>query len=331
VVLIASSDQAEIPVKNNFIKKLLKTIPALLLVFFFACSGGDDDDDSPDGDDSADVMDDTNASQDDDASADDSEPPDDTATDDTILPDDTDEDDDSSDDSAPDDTGDDDTIPPVPIFIEGDVYRFDPSFSLLGDAKITVVERPDIAPVLSDAGGHFVIENVFAGDELTLLLDHPRFFPTQTATVVPPAEGMTDLTIQTPPNIVVYALALVMWTKLDEDKCQISATVTPEGSTPFSAGIPGVRVAIDPPVDPESGPFYFLYIDIPGVGPIDIPVRDLTETTDDGGVIFINVPPGEYTLSAQMTDATFSDVLIRCNPGVLVNASPPYGLQMQGL
>jgi hypothetical protein len=305
----------------------------LLLATVFACSiGGDDDDSDQFDDDSTGALDDSDSSDDDTSASDDTMPDDDTAPDDTT--------DDSSDDTGADDTvdddteddddtadDDDDTVPPTLTTVAGDVYKFDPSFSLLSGAEITVVERPDIAPAFSDADGHFIIDNVHAGDELTLLMNHPQFFPTQTATVVPPVEGMTDLMFQTPPNIVAFALALVLWVPLEDDMCQIAVTATEAGGNPFSAGIAGVSVSLDPPVDPESGPFYFQVFHIPDIGMIDIPVRGLTETTDDGGAVFVNVPPGEYILRGEMIDAEFSEALIHCNPGVLVNAAPPYGLQ----
>ena len=84
-------------------------------------------------------------------------------------------------------------------------------------------------------------------------------------------------------------------------------------------GEEGATVTIEPAIPVEQGPIYF--------GSNVIPDPDLTETTDDGGVLFYNVPPGRYTLEANKKGVTFESVTMECRAGVLVNASPPYGLQ----
>ena len=82
---------------------------------------------------------------------------------------------------------------------------------------------------------------------------------------------------------------------------------------------PGATVTITPSLPSEHGPIYF--------NANVIPQADLTETSDDGGVLYTNVPPGTYVLSASKDGVTFEDVTIQCEPDVLVNPSPPHGLQ----
>ena len=83
------------------------------------------------------------------------------------------------------------------------------------------------------------------------------------------------------------------------------------------------------------------------------PTRDYSSL--DGGVLLLNVPPGDYTLSAscvtdpdlladliaeyppeenedqsvrcQTEDVEFEDIVMKCRAGVFLNASPSYGLQ----
>ncbi len=69
----------------------------------------------------------------------------------------------------------------------------------------------------------------------------------------------------------------------------------------------------------EHGPVYFNKDVLPEPG--------LTETSVDGGVVWTNVPPGNYVLRANKTDVEFEEVRIWCRPNVLVNAAPPKGLQ----
>ncbi|MEZ5177206.1 MAG: hypothetical protein R2746_02700 [Acidimicrobiales bacterium] len=58
------------------------------------------------------------------------------------------------------------------------------------------------------------------------------------------------------------------------------------------------------------------------------PDASLTETTVDGGVLFVNVAPGTYTLTARKDGAVIREVEVSCRAGVLTNAAPPWGLQV---
>ena len=209
----------------------------------------------------------------------------------------------------------------------GAVWRFDWSFSMLAGAEVSIVERPRIPAVTTDEQGRFSFDNLVGGDNLTLLAQHRDFYPTQSATVELTEETIDDFHIQIPPRPIVWALALVLFETLDPNMCQIASTVTEAGGNPFSSGIAGATVTIDPPLPPTQGPFYFQIFELPNGVIIDIPVRTLEETTGDGGVVFINVPPGEYTISAQKEGMQFTEARLKCRPGVLVNAAPPYGLQ----
>jgi len=210
----------------------------------------------------------------------------------------------------------------------GGVWRFDWTFSMLVGAEVSIVERPRIPPATTDEQGRFSFDSLVVGDDLTLLAQHSDFYPTQTATVELAEETIEDFHIQIPPRPIVWALALVLFETLDPNMCQIASTVTEAGGNPFSTGIAGAKVAIDPPLPPTQGPCYFQIFELPNGIIIDIPVRTLEETTGDGGVVFINVPPGEYTISAQKEDMQFTEARIKCRSGVLVNAAPPYGLQV---
>ena len=69
----------------------------------------------------------------------------------------------------------------------------------------------------------------------------------------------------------------------------------------------------------EYGPIYF--------NESVLPDYSWTETSDDGGVLFVNVPPGEYLWTAEKAGVAFRSVKMKCRAGWLVNASPPWGLQ----
>ena len=88
---------------------------------------------------------------------------------------------------------------------------------------------------------------------------------------------------------------------------------------PGAHGEAGAVVTLNPPLPAEHGPIYF--------NAQVLPDRTLTETSEDGGVLFIQVPPGEYVWTATRPDTLFSRIKSKCRVGFLVNASPPWGLQ----
>ncbi len=276
-----------------------------------------------------DVDDDLNDDVDDDTLNDDAA--DDDTVDDDVIDDDTADDDsvddDSDDDVTDDDTVDDDDDTTPQTVAGGKVFRFDWTFDYLAGGEIEVLEYPDIEPVVADADGAFSVEGVRVGRDMSLIHRHDEFYPTQTATLIPDEAGIEDISFQAPPRAIVWGMSIFLWEWLDPDACQIATTVTEADGTPFTAGIAGATVSINPSLPPEQGPFYFMIVEIPGWPMLDLPVRDLAETTGDGGAVFINVPPGEYVLSAEMPGEQFTTARLKCTPGMLVNASPPYGLQ----
>jgi hypothetical protein len=109
--------------------------------------------------------------------------------------------------------------------------------------------------------------------------------------------------------------------------CQIAATVTEIGRSLNddvpSHGEAGATVTLDPWPEGVRGPIYFRYL-APG---LIVPDRELGETTRDGGVLFLEAPPGDYTLTAHKEGARFTPARVRCRAGWVVNASPPFSLQ----
>ncbi|MDP8224428.1 MAG: hypothetical protein P9L99_13780 [Candidatus Lernaella stagnicola] len=211
--------------------------------------------------------------------------------------------------------------------VSGAAYRFDWSFTMLPDAALRILEHPNERPVYTNQSGRFTFHDVPVDEPTTFVLEAPDFFPTQTATLLPGKDGIGDVAFQVPPTALTWAMSLLLFEVIDPDKCQIASTVTEPGGNPWSQGIEGAQVFIDPPLPPDRGPFYFMIVEIPGWPIIDLPLRWLTETTGDGGVIFINVPPGDYVISAEKDGEEFTSAYLKCRPGVLVNAAPPYGLQ----
>ena len=106
------------------------------------------------------------------------------------------------------------------------------------------------------------------------------------------------------------------------------AQLSRTGTDPYGGdalGVEDAAASIDPPLPADSKAIYFGYA---GGGNI-YPDPDRASTSIDGGVIFSNVPVGEYTITATKTGLQFSAPKIRCRAGVLVNVAPPNGIQQR--
>jgi hypothetical protein len=207
--------------------------------------------------------------------------------------------------------------------VSGDAIPFDmgPDGRIAG-AEIWILEHPE-RRLVTGADGHFVFDGLEVGSEVTLVMEHPDYHLIQTGTHVVPEEGIERLTFQAVSYEIYDAFAAIVGVIPDEEHaCQVPTTVTRVGKSIYDAGAhgeEGATVAIDPPLPAEHGPIYF--------NSSVIPDRSLTETSDDGGVVYTQVPPGEYVLTATKPGVEFTTVKIKCRAGVLVNASPPWGLQ----
>jgi hypothetical protein len=109
----------------------------------------------------------------------------------------------------------------------------------------------------------------------------------------------------------------------NKNACQIAATITPPATTldDLPQGVEGASVHLSP--DPGVRCFYFGIL--PYIHKTNPFTRKLKVTSLDGGIVFINVPEGDYCLEAKKGGLVFSKVTIKARKGVLVNASPPLG------
>ena len=212
---------------------------------------------------------------------------------------------------------------PALVSIQGDIMPFgnEVEGARAAGATISMLEHPEIS-VQSDADGHFTIDGLTAGTTATLVLTHPAYETTQTATITIGAHGIDPFTIQPVSTSIFKALSALIGTPLHQDQgCIVATTVTRVGGSLYvelRQGEAGATVALDPPVPAASGPIYFNEQVIPTPGQ--------PATSKDGGAVFINVPPGTYTLFGAKAGRVFNPVTIQCRAGVIVNAGPPLGV-----
>jgi len=212
--------------------------------------------------------------------------------------------------------------------IVGHAFIFGPNPRALTieGAVVAVAEDPSVSTKVH-ADGSFEFD-VPSGGPSSFSLTQEGFIPSQSAAIEITTAGIAMLGFQTPSLEAVDNLASFARVAPDETKCQISTTISRKGTTPYggdSLGVEGAVATITPKGDAD-GPIYFASEGSTNP-PTIFPNRALTATSIDGGVIFANVSPGEYTITAHKDGTTFSSAVIRCRAGVLVNAAPPNGIQ----
>jgi hypothetical protein len=262
-----------------------------------------------------------------------------------------------SDDSSVSGTGGAGGTPGATVSVSGIAWGFtlpgQGGYDLIAGATISVLEIPELSTT-SDSEGKFTVEGVPVGSQATFVLEHSRYPLAYTKTHTIPETDIVDLTFQVPNNGLYIVIETGLEITSDPEKCQMVSTFTRVGRTIGDAGHHGQAgsiLAIDAPdgAAVEEGPIYF--------GDNVVPDRARTYASLDGGVLIVNADPGDYTLSAscvsdpdqmaafvaeyppetypdedlrcQTEDVQFESVLMKCRPGVFLNASPSYGLQAQ--
>jgi hypothetical protein len=212
---------------------------------------------------------------------------------------------------------------PAKVSITGDVFSFmsETSGARVSGATISVREQP-ARTTTTDADAHFELADLEEGSEVTLVMDHPLYVPLQTATITLGAHGVHPFTLQAATKNL-FKLLSSQFPGIDLDLgCVMATTVARLGGTlhvNVRQGEADVLVTSTPALPTVNGPVYF--------GQDVIPDMKLTATTIDGGVVYYNVPAGDYVLGGTKPGVAFTPVKMKCRPGYLVNAGPPLGIQ----
>lgn len=213
--------------------------------------------------------------------------------------------------------------------IRGTAYTFNTPDPISG-ATIRVEELPDVSAV-TGADGSYELEVPY-GSRVTAYIEAEGHHSIHVQTFVLDAEHdgaeLDGVNFQTPSDPIYDGLRALMAsiTGRDpfEDGCAIVTTVGDARMVgmPFAEfiefhphGVEGAVARLEPEV---VAPIYFN----------DDVLPDPAQATSsiDGGVIWVNVPPGEYTLHAEKAGTEFVEVLVRCEQDWVVNANPVWGL-----
>lgn len=219
--------------------------------------------------------------------------------------------------------------------VSGVVFEFESRKALSGVPVTLDLGAQGHLQVISDGEGRWQAQ-VPNGVAFTPVLEIPGYLPARHATflVGPGTESQPEhldrvdrLDLQAVPLAVFDLMASgLAETRLRRDACLIVNTVTVAEVSQMASfaefiplrphGEPGVVMRLQPEV---VQPIYF--------DERVLPDRSLQATSRDGGVVWLNVPPGRYTVEGTHPDAGFEVVprQVDCRPGELVNLNPPVG------
>lgn len=216
------------------------------------------------------------------------------------------------------------------VHIRGVAYAFFGIDDHMPGAIVRIEEYPRLsAPVAAD--GSYDIEVPDDANVTPYIDPPPGYRTTYLQTFHTSGRDLENVHFQVTPDLYYTAFAGLLGVPLDEagsiEDCVVVSTfsiheardavafedfkdVYPHGLADSTATMTPVRGA-------TRGPIYFNSSVIP----------DTTQTSSsvDGGVLWVEVPPGWYRMEPQHPSAQVAPFLAHCEKGRLVNASPPWG------
>ena len=215
------------------------------------------------------------------------------------------------------------------VAISGTAYEFNNVRKLLGGATVHVLEDPALTTTVAEDGTYSL--EVPDGAKVTPYITKEGYGTIYLQTFTTAGQDLVDVNFQTPTTGVMGLLALVLGIETNDDgypeQCAVVSTVSTrqvrgvgyENFITWGAhGVAGVTASISP----EAGTRTYFNEQV-------IPDRSVTETSDDGGVVWTELPPGDYTLSAAGAGSDWPEVDVTCADGRIVNANPPWGLNQE--
>ncbi|MET0127182.1 MAG: hypothetical protein ABW249_01230 [Solirubrobacterales bacterium] len=215
---------------------------------------------------------------------------------------------------------------PPTVTISGRAYAFNHMDTYLAGATIRVRELPGAAAV-TDANGDYALE-VPDQTTVTPYIDPPPGYnEIDLQTFHTRGQPIRNANFQTPGDAEYNGLAALLSVPFGPDgrpeQCAIVTTASARNVRgvdyeTFHARTPhGVAGATARAV-PELPPAVYFNESV-------IPDRSRTETSEDGGIIWTEVPAGVYRVIAESPTTRFASFLATCEPGRVVNANPPWG------
>ena len=217
------------------------------------------------------------------------------------------------------------------VQLSGTAYEFNNVEVRLAGATIRVAERPGLRATTRDDGRYDLA--VPDGARITPYIEAEGYRSIHLQTFRTRGENLRNVNFQTPTEAVANGLAALLAVPSDESgaprDCVIVSTFSTrnvrgvgfEAFVGYGAhGVAGATAQASPAL-PE--PVYF--------NEHVIPDRSQELSSEDGGVIWTEVPAGVYRISASHPSTEFASFRATCAPGRIVNANPSWGLHELGL
>jgi hypothetical protein len=212
------------------------------------------------------------------------------------------------------------------VTISGRAYAFNHMDTYIQGAQIKVRELPGISAT-TDANGDYSLE-VPDDTNVTPYIDPPDGYnQIDLQTFHTRSRDLHNANFQTPADPEYKGLAALLSVNMDANgrptDCVIVTTASARDVRGVSYetfhqrtphGVPGATSSEAPALD---GPVYF--------NENVIPDKSKTATSEDGGIIWTDVPAGTYRISTTSPTTRFASFLATCAPGRIVNANPPWG------
>jgi hypothetical protein len=212
------------------------------------------------------------------------------------------------------------------VHLRGTAYEFNNTKTRLAGATIRVAELPRVRATVRANGSYDLV--VPDRTRVTPYIVAPGYHTIYLQTFTTAGEDLVNVNFQTPTEDVYKALVALVGVSVDSDGNPVNCAIVSTFSTKnvrdlafndFTAygahGVAGAMVMGSPAL---PAPIYF--------NESVLPDRDQLKSSIDGGVLWIGVQPGVYTVKAHHPSKRFASFVATCRNGRIVNANPPWGL-----
>jgi hypothetical protein len=212
------------------------------------------------------------------------------------------------------------------VHLRGTAYEFNNTGVRLAGATIRVAELPRVRATVRANGSYDLVvpDRTRVTPYIVAVGYHTIYLQTFTTT----GEDLVNVNFQTPTEDVYKALVALVGVPVDADgnpaNCAIVSTFSTKNVrdlafndfTAYGAhGVAGATATGNPAL---PAPIYF--------NESVLPDRNQLKSSVDGGVLWIGVQPGVYTVKAHHPSKRFASFVATCRNGRIVNANPPWGL-----
>lgn len=215
---------------------------------------------------------------------------------------------------------------PTTVTISGTAYEFANVATMLSGATIHILEDPTARATVAADGSYSIRVKNHA--QVTPYITDSGYGTIYLQTFTTADENLTNVNFQTPTKSVMRTLESILKITANADgyprQCGVVTTVNTKQVRGVSYrqfvdwgahGVAGVTATISPNRGKRT---YF--------NARTIPDPSVHATTSDGGVVWTGLPAGKYTITANGAGSRWPAITVKCAPGRVVNASPPWGM-----